>query len=60
MGSPLEEDLCNWGHHASSSSVPDVIFQDSAGDEVNLFESSLATVYRLTIGGIFRPNQNAV
>lgn len=34
VGSPLEEDLCNWGHHALSSSVPDDIFQASAGDEV--------------------------
>ncbi|KAL8151353.1 hypothetical protein V2J09_021161 [Rumex salicifolius] len=34
IGSPLEEDLCNWGHHVSSSSVPDVIFQASAGEEV--------------------------
>ncbi|GMH02698.1 hypothetical protein Nepgr_004537 [Nepenthes gracilis] len=34
VGSPLEEDLCNWGHHLFPSSVPDVIFQASAGDEV--------------------------
>ncbi|KAK1288717.1 DNA repair and recombination protein RAD54 [Acorus calamus] len=34
IGSPLEEDLRNWGHHSSSTSVPDTIFQASAGDEV--------------------------
>ncbi|KAK1315418.1 DNA repair and recombination protein RAD54 [Acorus calamus] len=33
IGSPLEEDLRNWGHHSSSTSVPDTIFQASAGDE---------------------------
>ncbi|KAK3025598.1 hypothetical protein RJ639_042096 [Escallonia herrerae] len=34
VGTPLEEDLCSWGHHFSPTSVPDVIFQASAGDEV--------------------------
>ncbi|XP_047329182.1 protein CHROMATIN REMODELING 25 isoform X2 [Impatiens glandulifera] len=35
IGTPLEEDLGSWGHHFSpSSTVPDVILQDSAGDEV--------------------------
>ncbi|XP_065872787.1 protein CHROMATIN REMODELING 25 isoform X2 [Euphorbia lathyris] len=34
VGTPLEEDLCNWGHHFQSTSVPDSILQASAGDEV--------------------------
>ncbi|KAI4295641.1 hypothetical protein L6164_035664 [Bauhinia variegata] len=34
VGTPLEEDLGNWGHHFFPSSVPDAILQASAGDEV--------------------------
>ncbi|KAH9695548.1 protein CHROMATIN REMODELING 25 [Citrus sinensis] len=34
VGTPLEEDLNNWGHHFYSMSVPDAILQASAGDEV--------------------------
>lgn len=34
MGSPSEEDLLNWAHHSSPISVPDVLFQAAAGDEV--------------------------
>ncbi|KAH9656079.1 protein CHROMATIN REMODELING 25 [Citrus sinensis] len=34
LGTPLEEDLNNWGHHFYSMSVPDAILQASAGDEV--------------------------
>lgn len=34
VGTPLEEDLSNWGHHFFSTSVPDPILQASAGDEV--------------------------
>ncbi|XP_052199015.1 protein CHROMATIN REMODELING 25 [Diospyros lotus] len=34
VGTPLEEDLGSWGHHFSASSVPDAIFQASAGEEV--------------------------
>ncbi|GAB4853963.1 DNA-dependent ATPase protein rad54 [Ancistrocladus abbreviatus] len=34
LGSPLDEDLHNWGHHLLPTSVPDAIFQASAGDEV--------------------------
>ncbi|KAF6144015.1 hypothetical protein GIB67_017623 [Kingdonia uniflora] len=34
LGSPLEEDLGSWGHHLSSTSVPDAILQAAAGDEV--------------------------
>ncbi|XP_050365140.1 protein CHROMATIN REMODELING 25 [Argentina anserina] len=34
IGTPLEEDLSNWGHHFFSTSVPDAILQASAGDEV--------------------------
>ncbi|XP_049935835.1 DNA repair and recombination protein RAD54 isoform X2 [Nymphaea colorata] len=34
LGRPLEEDLASWGHHSSSTTVPDVILQASAGEEV--------------------------
>ncbi|XP_068642553.1 protein CHROMATIN REMODELING 25 isoform X2 [Aristolochia californica] len=34
VGTPLEEDLGSWGHHFYPTTVPDVIFQASAGDEV--------------------------
>ncbi|KAL5982445.1 DNA-dependent ATPase protein rad54 [Asimina triloba] len=34
LGTPLEEDLASWGHHASPASVPDAILQASAGDEI--------------------------
>ncbi|KAG5398287.1 hypothetical protein IGI04_020101 [Brassica rapa subsp. trilocularis] len=34
VGTPLEEDLASWGHHSTSKSVPDMILQASAGDEV--------------------------
>ncbi|KAF3782555.1 CHROMATIN REMODELING 25 protein [Nymphaea thermarum] len=33
LGRPLEEDLASWGHHSSSTTVPDVILQASAGEE---------------------------
>ncbi|KAJ3695883.1 hypothetical protein LUZ60_001260 [Juncus effusus] len=35
IGSPLEEDLMSWGHHADSSTVPDTILQSSAGHEIS-------------------------
>ncbi|KAG6408916.1 hypothetical protein SASPL_131942 [Salvia splendens] len=35
VGIPKEEDLASWGHHHSPSSVPDLILQASAGDEVS-------------------------
>ncbi|GAB2217617.1 hypothetical protein Drorol1_Dr00000817 [Drosera rotundifolia] len=35
VGSPLEEDLGNWGHHTTPMSVPDSALQVSAGDEVS-------------------------
>ncbi|BFG41805.1 hypothetical protein CerSpe_280790 [Prunus speciosa] len=34
VGTPLEEDLSNWGHHLFPTSVPDAILQASAGEEV--------------------------
>ncbi|OMO63212.1 SNF2-related protein [Corchorus olitorius] len=34
VGTPLEEDLVNWGHHFHSDTVPDAILQASAGDEI--------------------------
>lgn len=35
IGAPKEENLASWGHHFSPKSVPDVIFQSAAGDEVS-------------------------
>ncbi|KAJ7514819.1 hypothetical protein O6H91_23G060700 [Diphasiastrum complanatum] len=35
VGTPTEEDLRNWAHHASPSTVPDTILQLAAGDEVS-------------------------
>ncbi|XP_059308132.1 protein CHROMATIN REMODELING 25 [Lycium ferocissimum] len=35
IGAPKEEDLASWGHHFFPKSVPDVIFQSAAGDEVS-------------------------
>ncbi|KAJ0981511.1 hypothetical protein J5N97_009766 [Dioscorea zingiberensis] len=35
LGSPLEEDLASWAHHFTPSTVPDLILQASAGDEVS-------------------------
>ncbi|KAI4318616.1 hypothetical protein MLD38_032295 [Melastoma candidum] len=34
VGTPKEEELSKWGHHYSPTSVPDTIFQASAGEEV--------------------------
>ncbi|XP_031391858.1 protein CHROMATIN REMODELING 25 [Punica granatum] len=34
VGIPKEEDLGSWGHHFSATTVPDIIFQASAGEEV--------------------------
>nr|GEW51041.1 protein chromatin remodeling 25 [Tanacetum cinerariifolium] len=36
VGTPLEEDLASWGHHFSPNTVPDTIFQASAGDELSV------------------------
>lgn len=35
IGTPKDEDLGSWGHHFLATSVPDIRFQDSAGDEVS-------------------------
>ena len=43
VGTPLEEDLASWGHHFSPNTVPDTIFQASAGDEV-IFDSNITSV----------------
>ncbi|XP_077249853.1 DNA repair/recombination protein isoform X2 [Tasmannia lanceolata] len=40
LGTPLEEDLRSWGHHFFPTSVPDAIFQASAGDEVTFVFSN--------------------
>lgn len=43
VGTPLEEDLASWGHHFSPNTVPDTIFQASAGDEV-ILDSNITLV----------------
>ncbi|KAK9750001.1 hypothetical protein RND81_02G165200 [Saponaria officinalis] len=59
VGAPLEEDLLNWGHHFKPTSVPDVLFQASAGDDVTF-------VFTNQIGGklipveSMRPNKPSV
>lgn len=35
IGAPLEEDLKNWAHHSGTNTVPDLILQAAAGDEVS-------------------------
>ncbi|KAF3773416.1 DNA repair and recombination protein [Nymphaea thermarum] len=39
LGRPLEEDLASWGHHSSSTTVPDAILQASAGEELAQLKS---------------------
>ncbi|KAL3681387.1 hypothetical protein R1sor_024343 [Riccia sorocarpa] len=34
IGTPLEEDLKNWAHHSSPSTIPDALLQIAAGDDV--------------------------
>ncbi|PSS26102.1 Protein CHROMATIN REMODELING like [Actinidia chinensis var. chinensis] len=48
VGAPLEEDLGSWGHHFLATSVPDAIFQASAGEEVTF-------VFTNQIGGKLVP-----
>jgi hypothetical protein len=36
-GCPSEEDLGKWGHHSSASTVPDLVMQRCAGDDVSFF-----------------------
>ncbi|GFY90011.1 DNA repair/recombination protein [Actinidia rufa] len=48
VGTPLEEDLGSWGHHFLATSVPDAIFQASAGEEVTF-------VFTNQIGGKLVP-----
>ncbi|XP_043710018.1 protein CHROMATIN REMODELING 25 [Telopea speciosissima] len=53
IGTPLEEDLGSWGHHFHSTSVPDAIFQASAGDEVTF-------VFTNQVDGKLVPVESAV
>ncbi|KAL0334853.1 UNVERIFIED_CONTAM: protein CHROMATIN REMODELING 25 [Sesamum radiatum] len=53
VGTPKEEDLANWGHHHFPSSVPDCIFQASAGDEVSF-------VFTNQVGGKLVPIESTV
>ncbi|KAJ8504198.1 hypothetical protein OPV22_005084 [Ensete ventricosum] len=34
LGTPSEEDLGSWGHHSDPATLPDLILQSAAGDEV--------------------------
>jgi len=34
-GAPAEEDLSNWGHHPSVSTLPDDVMQKAAADDVS-------------------------
>ncbi|THU67599.1 hypothetical protein C4D60_Mb05t26390 [Musa balbisiana] len=34
LGTPSEEDLGSWGHHSNPATIPDLILQSAAGDEV--------------------------
>ncbi|ONK67271.1 uncharacterized protein A4U43_C06F18410 [Asparagus officinalis] len=53
IGTPLEEDLRSWGHHFSSSTIPDAILQASAGDEVTF-------VFTNQVDGKLKPVESAV
>lgn len=53
VGAPKEEDLANWGHHYVPSTVPDTIFQASAGDEVSF-------VFTNQVDGKLVPVESAV
>ncbi|GFP84567.1 protein chromatin remodeling 25 [Phtheirospermum japonicum] len=53
VGTPKEEDLASWGHHQFPSSVPDSIFQASAGDEVSF-------VFTNQVDGKLVPVESAV
>ncbi|XP_020551461.1 protein CHROMATIN REMODELING 25 isoform X2 [Sesamum indicum] len=53
VGNPKEDDLANWGHHHFPSSVPDCIFQASAGDEVSF-------VFTNQVGGKLVPIESTV
>jgi DNA repair and recombination RAD54-like protein len=35
LGTPLEEDLQSWAHHKFPATVPDLVLQAAAGDEVS-------------------------
>ncbi|GER56642.1 DNA repair and recombination protein RAD54 [Striga asiatica] len=53
IGTPKEEDLASWGHYYSPSSVPDLIFQASAGDEVSF-------VFTNQVGGKLVPVESTL
>lgn len=39
VGAPAEEDLINWGHHPSVSTLPDDVMQKAAADDVSFIFS---------------------
>ncbi|EXC17352.1 DNA repair protein rhp54 [Morus notabilis] len=55
MGTPLEENLGSWGHHFFPTSVPDAIFQASAGDEVSFVFTNQVDGKLVPIDSIARP-----
>ncbi|PON69110.1 Helicase [Parasponia andersonii] len=55
VGTPLEEDLGSWGHHFFPTSVPDAIFQASAGDEVSFVFSNQVDGKLVPIDSMARP-----
>ncbi|KAL2620529.1 hypothetical protein R1flu_000734 [Riccia fluitans] len=56
IGTPLEEDLKNWGHHSNSTTIPDALLQIAAGDDVTFaftcqVDGKLAPVESNAVGG---------
>ncbi|XP_030486495.2 protein CHROMATIN REMODELING 25 [Cannabis sativa] len=56
VGTPLEEDLGSWGHHFYPTTVPDAIFQASAGDEVSFVFTNQIDGKLVPIESMVRPN----
>ncbi|XP_062091450.1 protein CHROMATIN REMODELING 25 isoform X2 [Humulus lupulus] len=56
VGTPLEEDLGSWGHHFYPTTVPDAIFQASAGDEVSFVFTNQIDGKLVPIESMARPN----
>ncbi|XP_057964453.1 protein CHROMATIN REMODELING 25 isoform X2 [Malania oleifera] len=60
VGAPLEEDLGSWGHHFCSTSVPDVIFQASAGDEVTFVFTNQVDGKLVPVESMLAPKKHEV
>lgn len=57
IGAPKEEDLASWGHHFSPKSVPDVIFQSAAGNEVSFVFSCQVDGKLVPVESTLKPKQ---